>query len=216
MMKIKNLLSGSLVASVFIGTFYLFFMPDKQIIDLQLSIGQTLPHDIVAPVDFNLPYQDEEFRDIREAMLESIPVHLKFDLEVWQPLSDRLCPLLLLATHDSSFAMGMVEELSSIYEEGVFDLDDVREHYDGEQAVLLGSFGAVDRQLFDINEIEDVRDILEIRMARWDFHGDDLAEISSILRPNLIVDDSSRQETAETVVVGLSNIDTTITAGSVL
>ncbi len=124
--------------------------------------------------------------------------------------------MLFLATYDSSFASGMVGELQSIYEEGVFDLVDVREYYDGEQAVLLGSFGTEDRQLFDINEIEDVRDILEIRMSRWNFSGDDLAEISSILRPNLIVDDSSRQANAETAVSGLSNIDTTITAGSVL
>ncbi len=216
MMNIRNLLSSSLVVAVFIGTFYLFFMPDKHIIDLELNIGQTLPHDIVAPVNFDLPYHEQEFSEIRNAMLESVPVHLRFDQEVWQPLRGRLYPMLLLATYDSSFAMGMVEELSSIYEEGVFDLDDVREYYDGEQAVLLGSTGTVDRQLFDINEIEDVRDILEIRMTRWDFLGDDLTEISSILQPNLIVDDSSRQVNAETIVAGLSNIDTTITAGSVL
>ena len=215
-MKIRNLLSGSLVAAVFIGTFYLFFMPDKHIIDLELNVGQTLPHDIVSPVDFDLPYHEQEFMEIRDAMLESIPVHLKFDQEVWQPLRNRLYPMLFLATYDSSFASGMVGELQSIYEEGVFDLVDVREYYDGEQAVLLGSFGTEDRQLFDINEIEDVRDILEIRMSRWNFSGDDLAEISSILRPNLIVDDSSRQANAETAVSGLSNIDTTITAGSVL
>ncbi|NOQ22780.1 MAG: HDIG domain-containing protein [Candidatus Aegiribacteria sp.] len=216
MMKTRNFLSGSLVAAVFIGTFYLFFMPDKQIIDLKLSIGQTLPHDIVAPVDFHLPYHEQEFSEIRDAMLESIPVHLRLDREVWQPLRNRLYPMLLLATYDSSFARGMLEELSSIYEEGVFNLDDVREYYDGEQAVLLDSSGTEDRQLFDINEIEDVRDILEIRMARWDFPGDELTEISSILRPNLIVNDSSRQANAEIAVAGLSNIDTTITAGSVL
>jgi len=215
-MKIRNLLSGSLVALVFIGTFYLFFMPDRQIVDLELSVGQTLPHDIVAPVDFHLPYHEQEFSEVRNAMLESIPIHLKFDSQVWQPLRNRLYPRLLLATYDSSFAMGMVGELQSIYEEGVFDLDDVREYYDGEQAILLTSSGTEDRQLFDINEIEDVRDILEIRMARWDFPGDDLAEISSILLPNLIVNDSSRQANAETAVTRLSNIDTTITAGSVL
>ncbi len=215
-MKIRNLLTGSLVATVFIGTFYLFFMPDKHIIDLELNVGQTLPHDIVAPVDFDLPYHEDEFDEIRDGMLESIPVHLKFDQEVWQPIRSRLYPMLFLATYDSSFASGMVGELQSIYEEGVFDLVDVREYYDGEQAVLHGSSGTRDRQLFDINEIEDVRDILEIRMSVWGFSGDDLEEISSILRPNLIVDDSSRQANAETAVAGFSNIDTTITAGSVL
>ncbi|MCK5116022.1 MAG: HDIG domain-containing protein [Candidatus Aegiribacteria sp.] len=215
-MKIRNLLIGSLVVTVFIGTFYLFFMPDKHIIDLELNVGQTLPHDIVAPVNFNLPYHAQEFREIRDAMLESIPVHLKFDREVWQPLRSRLYPMLFLTTYDSSFASGMVGELQSIYEEGVFDLVDVREYYDGEQAVLHSSSGTQDRQLFDINEIEDVRDILEIRMSVLNFSGDDLEEISSILRPNLIVDDSSRQANAETAIAGLSNIDTTITAGSVL
>lgn len=215
-MKIKNILSGSIVAVVFIGTFYLFFMPDRHIIDIELSVGQTLPHDIVAPVDFDLPYHEEEFREIRNAMLESIPVHLKFEQDVWQPLRSRLYPMLILATYDSSFARGMIDELASIYEEGVFDLEDVREFYDGEQAVLIGSSGTEDRQLFDINEIEDVRDILEIRMARWNFPGDDLNEISSILRPNLIVNDSSRQVNAETAVAGFRNIDTTITEGSIL
>ena len=215
-MTIRNLLSGSLVAAVFIGTFYLFFMPDKHIVDLDLNVGQTLPHDIVAPVDFDLPYHAQEFRELRDAMLESIPVHLKFDREVWQPLRSRLYPMLFLATYDSSFASGMVGELQSIYEEGVFDLVAVREYYDGEQAVLHGSSGSRDRQLFDINEIEDVRDILEIRMSVWNLSGDELEEISSILRPNLIVDDSSRQANAETAASGLSNIDTTITAGSIL
>jgi putative nucleotidyltransferase with HDIG domain len=153
-MKIRNLLSGSLVAAVFIGTFYLFFMPDKHIIDLELSVGQTLPHDIVAPVDFDLPYHEEEFAEIRDEILESIPVHLKFDQEVWQPLRSRLYPVLFLATYDSSFAGGMAAELQSIYEEGVFDLVDVRKYYDGEQAVLVSSHGTEDRQLFDINEID--------------------------------------------------------------
>jgi len=215
-MKIRNLFIGSLVAAVFIGTFYLFFMPDKHIIDLELNVGQTLPHDIVAPVDFDLPYHEEEFDEICDRMLQSIPVHLKFDHGVWQPLRSRLYPLLYLATYDSSFASGMVDELRSIYEEGVFDLIDVRKFYDGEQAVLLDSSGTQDRQLFDINEIEDVRDILEIRMSVWNFSGDDLTELSSILHPNLIVDDSSRQVNAEITITGLSNIDTTITAGSVL
>jgi len=215
-MKIRNLLSGSLVAAVFIGTFYLFFMPDKHIIDLELNVGQTLPHDIVAPVDFDLPYHEEEFCEIRDGILQSIPVHLKFDQEVWQPLRSRLYPILLLATYDSSFTGGMVGELQSIYDEGVFDLLEVREVYDGEQAVLISSRGTEDRQLFDINEIEDVRDILEIRLSRWSFSSDELSELSSILRPNLIVDDSSRRATAEIVVAGLSNIDTTIIAGTVL
>lgn len=215
-MKIRNILLGSLIAIVFIGTFYLFFMPDHHIIDLKLSIGQTLPHDIVAPFDFNLPYHEDEFAEIRSGMLESIPVHLKYDETVWQPLKDRLYPLMLLATYDSSFARGMVEELSLIYEDGVFDLDHVREFYDGEQAVLLSSSGTEDSQLFDLNEIEDVREIVEIRMGRWELSSDDLNEIASILLPNLIVNDSSRQVNAEIAIAGISNIDTTITSGSVL
>ncbi|MEN8208883.1 MAG: HDIG domain-containing metalloprotein [Candidatus Fermentibacteria bacterium] len=215
-MKIRNPLVGSLVAAVFIGTFYLFFMPYHHVIDLELNVGQTLSHDIVAPVDFDLPYSAAELDEIREGMLESAPVHLRFDSEVWFPLRNRLYPMLFLATYDSSFAGGMAAELQSIYEEGVFDLLDVRECYSGEKAVLISSSGTEDRQLFDINEIEDVRDILEIRMSRWNFSGDELTEITSILRPNLVVDDSSRQAYAETAITGLSNIDTTITAGSIL
>lgn len=215
-MKIRNILIGSLVAAVFIGAFYLFFMPDHHIIDLELTIGQTIPNDIVAPFDFNLPYNDEKFDEIRDEMLESIPVHLKYDETVWQPLRDRLYPLMLLATYDSSFARGMLGELSSIYEDGVFDLDHVREFYYGEEAVLLNFSSTEDRQLFDLNEIEDVKEILEIRMGRWDLPSGDLNEISSILLPNLIVNDSSRQVNAETAIAGISNIDTTITAGSIL
>jgi hypothetical protein len=215
-MKVKNILIGSLITVVFIGTFYLFFMPDHHIIDLELTIGQTFPHDIVATFDFNLPYNEQEFDEIRDVMLESIPVYLKFDETVWQPLRDRLYPLMLLATYDSSFARGMVEELSSIYEDGVFNLDHVREIYDGEQAVILNSSGSADRRLFDLNEIEDVREIVEIRMGRWELPNDDLNEISSILLPNLIVNDSSRQANAEIAVAGIGNIDTTITAGSIL
>jgi len=215
-MKLSRILTGTLVAVAFLGTFYLFFMPDNQIIDLNLGVGQTLSHDIISPVDFDLPYHEQEFRDIRFAMIESIPVHLKFAPEIWQSLNSRLFPMLLLATYDSSFAGGMVEELSMIYDEGVFDLDEVREHYDGEQAVLISSSGISDRQLFDMNEINDVREILEIRMSRWDLENDDISGISAILMPNLVINDSSRQVHAADAVMGLSNIDTTITAGTIL
>jgi len=215
-MKIRNILIGSLVAVVFIVTFFLFFMPDHHFIDLKLSIGQTFPDDIVAPFDFNLPYNEQEFDSIREEMLESIPIHLKYDDTVWQTLQTGLYSLLLLATQDSSFTCGMIDELSSIYEVGVFDLDQVREYYDAEQVVLEDFSGTEDRQLFDLNEIEDVRETLEIRLGRWNINDTDLYDISSILQPNLIVDDSSRQVEAEIAIAGFSDIDTTIYAGSIL
>ena len=215
-MRMKNLIIGCFISLVFAGTFYLLFLPDHHIIDLKLSIGQTLPHDIVAPVDFNLPYREQEYNEIRDAIMRSTPVYLKYDETVWEPLSNRLYPFLLLAAYDSSFAGGMVDELSSIYEEGVFDLQNVREFYDGELAVLMVSSGTEDKQLFDLNEMEDVREILEIRMSRLNLSEEVLSEISSILESNLIVNDSARQVNAQIAVSGLSNIDTTIVAGSIL
>lgn len=215
-MKLRNLLTGTLVTAVLVVTFCLFFMPDHYVIDIELTAGQTFPHDIVAPVDFSLPYSQEDFDEIRTSVLESVPIHMKFDAQAWGPLEERLYPRLLLATFDSSFARGMTRELEEIYNEGVFDLDHVREHYTGERAVILGDEGAEDRQLFDINEIDDVRETLAIRMSRFDLPDEDLEGITSLLKPNLLVDDSSRDANVETALAGLSNIDTTISAGSVL
>jgi putative nucleotidyltransferase with HDIG domain len=215
-MELKNILTGAIITVLFVGTFYLFFLPDRHIIDIELVAGQTFPHDIVAPVDFSLPYSHEDFEDIRDSVFSSIPIHLRFDRDTWGPLGERLYPRLLLSTFDSSFTGGMLGELEDIYHEGVFDLSQVREHYDGERAVIIDEEGTEDRQLFDINEIDDVREILAIRIGRFDIPEEELEGITSLLTPNLLVDDSSRRANAETAVSGLSNIDTTITAGSVL
>lgn len=215
-MKVRNLISGILIVLVFVGTFCLFFLPDRNIIDIELSPGQTLPHDIVAPVDFSLPYSQEDFGQIRESVLSSVPIHMKLDTTVWDNLSERLYPRFLLNTFDSTFATGILGELQDIYREGVFELDRVREHYDGDRAVIIGPDGAEDRQLFDINEIDDVRETLTMRLNRYGLSPDELHGITSVLKPNLLVDDSSRDANAQLAVSGLSNIDTTIAAGSVL
>lgn len=215
-MKLKNLLTGSIITVLFLVTFYLLFLPERLIIDIELVAGQTFPHDIVAPVDFSMPYSQEDFQEIREAVFKSVPIHLRFHGDTWMPVGERLYPRLILTTFDSSFARGMLSELEDIYSEGVFDLDQVREHYGGERAVIIRGDSVEDRQLFDINEIDDVREILAIRMGRFDVSQEELDGITTLLSPNLLVDDSSRRATAETAVSGLSDIDTTIAAGSVL
>lgn len=215
-MKIRNILAGSLLIVVFVASFYFLFLPGRHIIDIELSAGQTYPHDIVAPVDFSLPYGPEEFRGIQDSVLASVPIHLRLDEAVWQPLDGRLYPRIVLATFDSTFARGMLRELQEIYEEGVFDLRRVRDHYDGDRAVVLRSGGTEDRQLFDINEIDDVRETMAVRMNRFQLSQDELEAITSLLSPNLLVDDSSRSASAGTAVAGISNIDTTIAAGSIL
>ncbi|OPL19762.1 MAG: hypothetical protein AVO35_01950 [Candidatus Aegiribacteria sp. MLS_C] len=215
-MKTRNVLSRFLVIAVFVGSFYFLFLPDRHIIDIELSAGQTYPHDIVAPVDFSLPYGPEEFRGIQDSVLASVPIHLRLDETAWQPLDERLYPRLVLATFDSSFARGMLLELREIYEEGVFDLHSVRDYYGGDRAVVLRHGEAEDRQLFDINEIDDVREAMAVRMGRFRLSQGEMEAITSLLTPNLVVDDSSRKVNAETAVAGFSNIDTTIAAGSVL
>ncbi|MFO8184389.1 MAG: HDIG domain-containing protein [Candidatus Aegiribacteria sp.] len=215
-MKLRNLFPGILITLVFIGTFCLFFLPERSIIDIELSPGQTFPHDIVAPVDFSLPYSQEDFDRIRESVLSSVPIHLKLDEDVWDPLAERLYPRFLLNTFDSTFARGILGELEDIYREGVFDLGRVREHYGGDRAVIIGADGAEDRQLFDINEIDDVRETLTMRLNRYGLSQDEMENITSVLKPNLLVDDSSREANAQLAVSGLSNIDTTIAAGAVL
>jgi len=215
-MTIRNFLFGTLITALFLATFYFLFLPDTHIIDLELQIGQTLPQDLVAPVDFSLPYSDSEFQEIREAVLSSVPIHLSMGGDVWDQLAQRLYPKLYLVTFDSTFSRGMVGEIASLYAGGVFSLDQVREFYGGEQAVIHTGQNTMDVQLFDLNEINDVRETLEIRMGRWDLTDAEMDSISHFLRPNLTIDDSSRQANARSAVAGISNIDTTITAGSVI
>lgn len=215
-MRLRHLVPGILITLVLVGTFCLFFLPERNIIDIELSPGQTFPHDIVAPVDFSLPYSQEDFGRIRESVLSSVPIHMKLDENVWDRLADRLYPRFLLNTFDSTFARGILGELEDIYDEGVFELDQVREHYEGDRAVIIGTDGSEDRQLFDINEIDDVRETLTMRLNRYGLSQEEMNGITSVLKPNLLVDDSSRDGNAQLAVSGLSNIDTTIAAGSIL
>ena len=212
----RNLLLGLLVVLIFLGTFYLLLLPDRNVYDVELTAGQTLPHDITAPVDFSVPYDQEEFQEIRNRTMESEPIHLRRDTSVWVSLEERLYPRFLLATYDSAFSRGVLEELGSMYREGVFSLERVREYYDGEQAVLHEAGGTEDRQLFDMNDIGDVRETLEMRLGGLDLSGAAVDQFTSVMEPNLTVDDSSREVSARSSLEGLSNVDTTIAAGTVL
>ncbi len=213
---LRNMLSGSLVAAVFLFTFYLLLVPEHAFLDLDLRVGQTLEHDLVATVDFDLPYHEEDLLEIQAATRSSVPIHLEFDYSVWSTLREELYSVLLQSTSDSSFTNGMLYELLSMYEVGVFDLTDVRVNYEGELAVLLSKSETIDCQLFDLYEMKDIRDILALNLSRWNLANEELLEITALLEPNLIPEDSSRNASADAAVAGLSNIDTTITAGSIL
>ncbi len=215
-MRVRNILYGSLIAAVFLFTFYLLLMPEHAFMDLDLRVGQTLEHDLVATVDFDLPYHEEDLLEIQAATRSSVPIHLEYDYSIWSTLREELYYVFLEATDDSSFTNGMLYELLSMYEVGVFSLLDVRENYDGELAVLLSKSGTTDCQLFDLYEMKDIRDILVLNLSRWNLSEEDLYEITALLKPNLLLEDSSRNASAVAAVAGLNNIDTTITAGSIL
>lgn len=215
-MNVRNILSGSLVAAVFLFTFYLLLVPEHAFMDLDLRVGQTLEHDLVATVDFDLPYHEDDLLEIQAATRSSVPIHLEFDYSVWSILREELYSVFLESTNDSSFTNGMLYELLSMYEVGVFDLLDIRENYDGELAVLLSKSGITDCQLFDLYEMKDIRDILVLNLNRWNLTDENLHKITALLKPNLVLEDSSRIASADAAVAGLNNIDTTITAGSIL
>ena len=215
-MRVRNILYGSLIAAVFLFTFYLLLMPEHAFMDLDLRVGQTLEHDLVATVDFDLPYHEEDLLEIQAATRSSVPIHLEYDYSVWSTLREELYYVFLEATDDSSFTNGMLYELLSMYEVGVFSLLDVRENYDGELAVLLSKSGTTDCQLFDLYEMKDIRDILVLNLSRWNLSEEELYDITALLNPNLLLEDSSRNASAVAAVAGLNNIDTTITAGSIL
>ena len=215
-MRVRNIFFSSLLAAVFLFTFYLLLVPEHAFMDLDLRVGQTLEHDLVATVDFDLPYQEVDLLEIQAATRSSVPIHLEFDYSVWSILRDELYSVFMESTNDSSFANGMLYELFSMYEVGVFDLLDVRENYDGELAVLLSKSGTADCQLFDLYEMKDIRDILVLNLSRWNLADETLNKITALLEPNLVIEDSSRIASADAAVAGLNNIDTTITAGSIL
>ena len=215
-MRVRNMLSGSLLAAIFLFTFYLLLVPEHAFMDLNLRVGQVLEHDLVATVDFDLPYNEEDLLEIQMATRSSVPIHLEYDYIVWNTLREKLHSVLLESTNDSLFTNGMLYELFSMYEVGVFDLLDVRENYDGELAVLLSESGTTDCQLFDLYEMKDIRDILALNLRRWNLADETLREITTLLKPNLLLEDSSRIASADAAVAGMNNIDTTITAGSIL
>lgn len=215
-MRVRNILFGSLLTAIFLFTFYLLLVPEHAFMDLDLKVGQTLEHDLVATVDFDLPYHEEDLLEIQAATRSSVPIHLEYDYSVWSILREEFYSVFLESTNDSSFTNGMLHELLSMYEVGVFNLLDVRENYDGELAVLLNKSGTTDCQLFDLYEMKDIRDVLVLNLSRWNLADEDLHEITALLKPNLVLEDSSRNASAVAAVAGLSNIDTTITAGSIL
>lgn len=215
-MSVRNLFAATIVIVGAAATFYLLLVPARNVVDIEVTPGQVFPHDIIAPVDFDLPYSHEEFQRIREDYFSSIPIHLRFDPAIWPELSGRIHSGLLALTGDSSFTAGMVRELEEIYNEGVFDLKNVREYYAGDRAVVLRDGTSEDRNLFDLNEVSDVRETLIMRAGNLEIPRRNLDTLAAILEPNLMVDASARQVEAETAVSRLSNIDTTITAGSIL
>lgn len=215
-MRVRNMLSGSLLAAIFLFTFYLLLVPEHAFMDLDLRVGQVLEHDLVATVDFDLPYNEEDLLEIQMATRSSVPIHLEYDYIVWNTLREELHSVLLESTNDPLFTNGMLYELFSMYEVGVFDLLDVRENYDGELAVLLSESGTTDCQLFDLYEMKDIRDILALNLSRWNLADETLREITTLLKPNLLLEDSSRIASADAAVAGMNNIDTTIIAGSIL
>ena len=214
---LRKYLTGSLVYTAFLATFFFLFMPERPPLDLKTPLaGEVLDTDLVAPFDFDVLYTDEELRDLETETRALIAAYLRMDYGVWDGVRNDLSPLLAGMGLDSNYIRGVTGELEEQYERGVFSLDDVRESCSGDRMVLLTDSGASDHDLFDLNEMEDVRGTLESLLSRYMLSQDDIQSALSVLRPNAVTDDSARNANADAAVAALGRVDTTIAAGSII
>jgi cyclic-di-AMP phosphodiesterase PgpH len=214
---LRRYLTGGLVYTACLATFFFLFMPDRPPLDLKTPLaGEVLETDLVAPFDFDVLYTDEELSGLEEETRASIAAYLRLDYGVWEAIRSDLTPLLAGLGLDSAYIRGVTGELEEQYDRGVFSLDDVRESCSGDRMVLLTDSGASDHDLFDLNEMEDVRGALESLLSRYPLPPEDILEALSILRPNAVTDDSARNANADAAVAGLGRVDTTIAAGSII
>lgn len=214
---LRNTLIGSMVIFVLMVTYFFLLIPKHSVVDLgPILSGQVMETDLVAPLDFDVLYSDEEMANIEMAARASIPVYLRIDDNVWNMVRSDLRPALESMGYDSSYIRGVLGELEAMYGSGVYSLETVREDYLGHTAVLLSGSGASDHALFDLNEVEDVREVLTGFLLRLDLSEDQLSSITSMLQPNTEPDHEARASSADAAVAGLSHVDTTITQGSII
>jgi putative nucleotidyltransferase with HDIG domain len=213
----RRFLTGSLVYFTCLATFLLLFMPERPPLDLKTPLaGEVLNTNLVAPFDFDVLYTDEEMAELEEETRALIAAYLRMDYGVWEEVKAELAPLLADMGLDSAYIRGVSGELEGQYERGVFSLDDVRESYSGDRMVLLTDSGATDHDLFDLNEMEDVRGTLEGLLSRHLLSPDDIQSALYVLRPNAVTDDSARNANADAAVAALGRVDTTIAEGSII
>ncbi len=215
--RLKRTLAYAMGTVAFLAAYYFLFMPETQVVDLELVPGKELSRDLVAPVDFEVPFSPEEQAYHESVARENVPVYLRREEGAWEEMRSRLSTMLMDAVADSQFTAGILGELGSLYEDpGVFSLSRVRERYQGDDVVLLSGGTTQDRSLVDLNELQEVGELLESSLGRWDIGAGSVEEMREVLEPNLVPDDSARQARTEAVVGSLGTTDTLITAGSVL
>ncbi len=214
---LRNALTGSLVFIVLLVTYFFLLLPDHPVVDLgQVLTGQILDADLVSPVDFDVLYTDEEIESIELEARATIPAYLRIDETVWNTVSRDLRPAFQTMGLDSSKIRGVLGQLEPMYLSGIYSLESVRMDYQGHTVVLLSGSGASDHSLLNMNEMEDVTEVLRGTLAGFDLSSSQLADVSSILQPNAIPDDSARTASADAAVAGLSHVDTTISQGSTI
>jgi len=214
---LRRYLTGALVYAAFLTAFFFLFMPRRPPLDLKTPLaGEILDTDLVAPFDFDVLYTEEELGDLAGETRASIAAYLRMDDRVWDELRGELTVRLASLGLDSSFVRGVLGEMEELYSRGVFQLSDVRREYTGDRMVLLTDSGASDCDLFDLNEMEDVRGTLQGLLSRREIPAEDLQSTLALLRPNALIDDSARNASADAAVAALGNVDTTIAAGSVI
>ncbi|MBD3368785.1 HDIG domain-containing protein [Candidatus Fermentibacteria bacterium] len=212
----RNLFLGILILVMFPALYYVLLSTERSVVDFDVQVGQTVSSGLVAPVDFEVMLSDSEYMRARSSVAAGVPIYLRIDENVWPVLRSTLRSKLMEATRDTAFTEGVIDRVEGVYQRGVFDLDRVRDTYQGDKAVVIRDTLRTETGLFELNELQEVKSALEMILRDGGMPSIAVELLPVELRPNAVIDNEARNRAVSSVTSRISMLDTVIHAGDTL
>ena len=205
------------LVSLFFLVFFSFFAPDNQFFYRTPNAGDIFKDNLILDRILEIPMTDDEIIDLEEHTESITPVFIRIDNLLWsQTIEKNLRDVLDSIGVNPRSIIGIMDQLSSRYNVGVFSLEDIRTEYDGTDVVLLTDSGPTDIDLYGFNEVLDIRRDFSLWVSSQDIGEENTDIISSCLLPNIYLDDSARAVRLENNLSALDYIDTSFAIGDTL
>lgn len=195
-----------LLAGVFIG-----FDSRGAISDRNMKIGEPVPEGIIAVHDFSVPHTQAELAEMAADVREETPIHLRREDSVPSSVSREIEALLAGDTREDSLqADYFASRVRSLYENGVIDLDELRDTYGGSLAVVSGG---QQESISEFLTLSEFRDAMRMDLQRRGVSEEVIALVLQQIVPDLIIDHASRDSMIERSIASLPRELRTFTTG---